>query len=88
MFIPMCIGNTKLKPVRRRSIPVYPYVYREHLLYLSKSPIDTRFIPMCIGNTQESRDNSERVAVYPYVYREHTIVIAACCNDSGLSLCV
>ena len=30
MFIPMCIGNTKLKPVRRRSIPVYPYVYREH----------------------------------------------------------
>ena len=30
-FIPMCIGNTRIKAPFPLSLTVYPYVYREHI---------------------------------------------------------
>ena len=87
-FIPVYIGNTNWEVPVTTTCPVYPCVYREHVVVGRISADDVRFIPVYTGNTPLTKISPFIKAVYPCVYREHRYSVTCISSIIGLSLCI
>ena len=69
-------------------MPVYPCVYREHVI-LKSTPFDIyRFIPVHTGNIFRKLQVYLIKTVYPCAYREHPVESNNISRGRGLSLCI
>ena len=84
----MYTGNTTLICGNVNDEPVYPCVYREHVMPLYNIIIFFRFIPVYTGNTPNELTARRMASVYPCVYREHACVCVKTLFVVGLSLCI
>ena len=72
-FIPVYTGNTEQYKSSWYKNPVYPCVYREHVLTWTTPRTLSRFIPVYTGNTNIWLLPVNTASVYPCVYREHLL---------------